>query len=133
MKGPPRITNVRLSMISHSRTKPVGMRHQSRAHLLLTRSTKSAVYALNVSQALIPATANCHRLHALTSAEANVGHTLGKMRGGPTDHSFRRGPSAYRGNEPADHIGGSRAPPERGADRRWAPVRSRGPSGQFGC
>jgi hypothetical protein len=26
--------------------------------------------------------------YALYSAEANVGHTLGKMRGGPTDHSF---------------------------------------------
>ena len=26
--------------------------------------------------------------------EANVGHTLGKVRGGPPDHSFRRGPSA---------------------------------------
>ena len=65
----------------------------------------------------------------LASAEANVGRTLGKVRGGPTDHSFRRGPSAYRGNEPADHIGGSRAPPERGADRRCAPARSSG----IGC
>jgi hypothetical protein len=43
---------------------------------------------------------------ALTSAEADVGHASGKVRSGEQITRHGAALSAYRGNEPADQIGG---------------------------
>jgi hypothetical protein len=43
---------------------------------------------------------------ALNSAEADVGHPLGKVRGGVQITRFGATPSAQLGIEPADHIDG---------------------------
>jgi hypothetical protein len=44
--------------------------------------------------------------NALSSAEADVGHASGKVRSGEQITRHGAALSAYRGNEPADQIGG---------------------------
>jgi hypothetical protein len=46
--------------------------------------------------------------NALNSAEADVDHASGKVRDGEQVTRFGATLSAFRGNEPADQIGGSR-------------------------